>query len=106
MRSLIPIASSYLRDTGAIVASEDIYSGVLAAGAEQTLAVPAGAAFVVFNCNGDFYANYDTTAAVPTGSLAKAGGELNPEIRAVADITTLHVIAEITCKLTMSFYGT
>jgi hypothetical protein len=105
MKSLVPIGSSYLKDTGAIVASEDIYSGVLAAGVEQTLTVPAGADFAMFNADGDIYVNYDTTAAVPTGSLAKAGGELNPETRYVGDVTVLHVIAAVECKLNINFYG-
>jgi hypothetical protein len=105
MRSLIPISSSYLKDTGAIVASEDIYSGALAAGVEQTLAVPANAEFVIFNSDNDFYVNYDLTAAIPTGSLAQAGGELNPEVRYVGDVTDLHIISEFTSKITMNFYS-
>lgn len=105
MESLHPVKSDYLKDTDALVASDTIYAGALVASTEQTVTVPAGADFVAFSADADFYVNYDTTAAVPTGTISQAGGELNPVIRYVANVTTLHVIAETACKISLGFYS-
>ena len=105
MKSLEVISAERLSETEAIIPSDSIYSGALSASTEDTVSVPTGADFAVFMCTRDFYVNYDLTAAVPTGSLSQAGGELNPYIRNVTEISTIHVISEYACKLTIAFYS-
>ena len=105
MRSLYIVKSDFLKDTGAFVASDTIHSGVLLSGVEQTVTVPALAEFVLFNADGDFYANYDTTAAIPSGSITAAGGEKSPAIRSLDEVIDIHLIAEIDTKITMAFYS-
>lgn len=105
MLPLYPVKSDYLLDTDALVASDTIYSGALVAATEQTVTVPTGADFVIFTADADYYVNYDTTAAVPTGTISQAGGELNPIIRYVGDTSIIHVISEIACKISLGFYS-
>jgi hypothetical protein len=105
MKPLYPVKSDYLIDTDALVASDTIYSGLLVASTEQTVTVPTGADFAIFTADADFYANYDTTAAVPTGTISQTGGELIPEIRYIGDVTAIHLIAPSTCKISIAFYG-
>ena len=69
------------------------------------MTVPTGANFCIFAADGDFYVNYDTTAAVPTSTISEAGGELNPAIRYVGETTTLHIISAVSCKITLQFYS-
>jgi hypothetical protein len=104
MKSLKIIEGFDLADTNALYPSDVIYSGALVADTEQTVTVPTDAEFVIFMCNNDFYINYDTTAAVPTGSISEAGGELNPEVRYIGETTVLHIISEFACKITLAFY--
>ena len=105
MNPLYPVKSDFLQDTDALVASDTIYSGALVADTEQIVTVPAGADFVIFTADADYYVNYDTAAAVPTGNIAEAGGELNPIIRYIGDISAIHVISEIACKISLGFYS-
>lgn len=105
MKSLNPIESYELEDTQALLPSDTIYSGALAASTQQIVAVPAGADFVIFTATNDIYVNYDTTATVPTGSISQAGGELNPIIRYVGETTNLHIISPYVCLITLSFYS-
>ena len=92
-------------DTKALDVSDTIYSGALVANTEQTVTVPTGADFVICMCNNDFYMNYDTTAAVPTGTISQAGGEMNPDIRYIGETSVLHIISEFACKITLAFYS-
>jgi hypothetical protein len=92
-------------DEIALEPSEDIYSGVLSAGVEQTVAVPPGASIVIFAHDDDIWANWDTTAALPTGSISEAGGELNPHVRRLVNVLVIHLIAERDTKVSLSFYG-
>jgi len=105
MKALKIIEGHEYDNTGALYPSDTIHSGILSAGVEQTVTVPSGADFVIFVCDNDFYLNYDTTAAVPTGSVSQAGGELNPSTRYVGETTTIHLISEYTSKITLSFYN-
>lgn len=104
MKSLHPVSSTRLEDTFALVPSDSIYSGALVAGVEQTLAVPTGAEFVLMTATNDYYVNYDTTAAVPSGSISLAGGELNPIVRYVGEASLLHIISPYNCYITFAFY--
>jgi hypothetical protein len=106
MKAYEVISSSRLGDTEALYPSDTIYSGLLTSGGgEQTVTVPTGADFCIFAADGDFYVNYDTTAAVPTGTISEAGGELNPDIRYVGETTTLHIIASGSVKITLQFFS-
>jgi len=105
MKTLKVIESHDYVDTRALYPSDTIYSGILSAGVKQDVTVPTGADFVIFVCNNDFYVNYDTTAALPTGSISQAGGELNPEIRYIGETTTIQIIAEVSCTVTLAFYS-
>lgn len=105
MKSLYPVKSDYFKDTDAIGPSDAIYSGMLVANVEQTVTVPTGADFALFLPDLSIYVNYDTTAAIPTGTISQAGGEPNPDIRYVGDTTTLHLIAPASTKVSIAFYG-
>jgi len=105
MRSYKVVKAGGLPDTEALYPSDTIYSGVLESDTEQIVTIPTGAAFVVFSADTDFYVNYDTTAAVPTGTISQAGGELNPSIRFIADVTELHLASDSNCKLTINFFA-
>lgn len=104
MKQLNPISSSYLEETHALIPSDTIYSGELTAGVEQTVSIPTGAEFVIFTATNDYYVNYDTTAAVPTGTISQAGGELNPITRYIGETAVLHIISPYTTKITLGFY--
>lgn len=103
MKVLRNISSQYLEDSF-LYPSDTIYSGALSASTEQTVTVPTGADFCIFNGTGNFYVNYDTTAAVPTGTISQAGGELNPIKRYVGETSVLHLIADSNINITLQFY--
>ena len=105
MKPLYPVKSDYLIDTDALVASDTIYSGLLVATTEQTVTKPTGADFAIFTADADFYANYDTTAAVPAGTISQAGGELNPVIRYIGDVSVIHLIAPYDTKISLGFFS-
>ena len=88
-----------------LVPSDSIWSGLLLSGIEQTVTVPTGATVAIFGYTGDTWVNYDTTAAVPTGTISQAGGELNPDERYVGETTVLHIIADSIVKFDVKFYG-
>ena len=105
MQSLRQISSSDIDTTDALYPSDSIYSGQLAASTEQTVTVPSGAEFVIFTATNDYYVNYDTTAAVPTGTISQAGGELNPILRYIGETSVIHIISPYTTYITLGFYS-
>ena len=105
MKAFETIAAGRLGETEALYPSDTIYSGALVANTEQTVTVPAGADFCIFSANGDFYVNYDTTAAVPTSTISEAGGELNPSIRYVGETTVIHIISSVAVLVTLQFFA-
>lgn len=92
---------SVLEDT--FISSDTIWSGVIGT-TEQTVTVPTGADYCFFSANGPFFVNYDTTCSVPSGSLANSGGELNPYVRYIGDISVLHLTAPTSTYISLSFY--
>lgn len=78
--------------------SDHVDARSLSSGAAETLTVPDGANFVVFSCTGNFYAAYDTTAAVPGDVADGTAAELNPTIRKLvkADGSIYKTISVIT----------
>lgn len=105
MNVLQTVPSNFSKEVVALVPSDSIYSGSLTSGVEQTVSVPTGAHIVLFNADTDFYVNYDTTASVPSGSIALGGGELNPVERFVGNISVLHIISPYTCSISLAFYS-
>ena len=106
MKQYEEIPAERLGDTDALFPSDTIYSGKLITGIEQTVTVPSGADFALFNYTSDIYVNYDTTAAVPTGNISEAGGELNPIKRYIGETSVIHVISEDSgVCITISFFS-
>ncbi len=78
---------------------------VLAANAAETHTVPAGAAFVIFSSDGDFYARPNTAAAVPGADVTDgSASELNPVIWDLAGVTSISLVAAAARIVTLSFY--
>ena len=105
MQSFEQISSKRIDETDALFPSDSIYSGLLSANIEQTVTVPSGAEFVMFTANNDYYVNYDTTVAVPTGTISQAGGEMNPIIRYIGEVTTIHLMSKDNTEIALVFYG-
>lgn len=105
MKSYRIIQARAYANTNGLYPSDTIYSGALAASTEQTVTVPTGADFVIFESTGDFYVNYDKTATVPSGTISQAGGELNPDVRYVGETSVLHIISAGTPIVTLAFYS-
>ena len=87
------------------VVATQIDAMVLAAGVAETYTLPSGCRYVMFSADGDFYARYAGTAAVPTTEVTDGtGAELNPAVRYVGDQTTISVIASATTIVTICAY--
>lgn len=90
----------------AVLFSDYIDVRVLASNVAETVTVPTGAAFVVFNSTTNFYANANGTAAVPAADVTNGtGSELNPASRYVANVSTFSVIAPTDSIITMAWYS-
>jgi hypothetical protein len=85
---------------------------VLAANTAEAHTVPVDAAnvkatYVIFSSTCDFYADFASTAVVPSADVTNGSGpELNPTARFLAnDVTTISLItAADSCVVTMMFY--
>lgn len=84
---------------------------VLAANTAEAHTVPTDAAgvkanYVVFSATCDFYADFASTAVVPSADVTNGSGpELNPTVRFLAnDVTTISLISPTACVVTMMFY--
>ena len=78
----------------------------LAANAAESHTVPAGAKFVIFGSDGDFYARPNGTAAVPGGDVTDgSGSELNPVIWDLKGVTSIGLIASAVRVVTLTFYA-
>ncbi len=90
----------------ALPAPDYVDARVLAAGTEEIHSVPAGADIVVFSATDDFYVNYDATAVAPSGDITDgSASELNPVVRDVRGVTSIHLVAPATCTVTLAFYS-
>ena len=105
MKAFETIAAGRYGETEALYPSDTIYSGALEAGAEQTVTVPTDAEFCLFAATGNFYVNYDTTAAVPSSIISQLGGELNPQIRYIGETSVIHIISEGDVLITLQFFA-
>ncbi len=78
---------------------------VLLANTAETHTVPAGAKFVIFGSDGDFYAKPNGTAAVPANDVTDGtGSELNPVIWDLNGVTSIGLVAAAARVVTLSFY--
>lgn len=81
---------------------------VLAANTAETFQAPAGARYVLFSANGDFYcriAAASTAAAVPAADVTDgSAAELNPAMRYVAEVDYISLIAPAATIVTLVYY--
>lgn len=78
----------------------------LAAGAGQTVTVPADASSVLFNGTGPFWVQYGGPATLPAATdLGGNTPELAPQARAVAAGAVLGLVAPAACLVSLSFFG-
>lgn len=86
--------------------SDFVDARVLAAGVAEVHTVPAGADFVIFSADNNFYAK--PGAVVPTvPSVDVTDGsapELNPGVWSLEGVTQIRLIAPLATVVTMSFY--
>lgn len=80
-----------------------------AGGAAETQQAPAGARYVLFSANGDFYcriAAASTAATVPGDTTDGSASELNPAMRYVAETDYISLISPAAGAtiVTMMFY--
>ena len=104
MRSLSITTSKSGRDTYSIPASTDINGVALLANVAESITIPSGSRFVLFNSTADFYASFTTTAVVISDTTDGSGAELNPTVRSLKSSDTISVISESVCKVTAAFY--
>lgn len=77
----------------------------LVAGVAEVHTIPAGAAYVLFSANGDFYTNFNAAAAVPAADVTDGtGSEMNPTIRYINGGTSIGIIAPQNTIVTLAFY--
>lgn len=79
----------------------------LAASTAESITPPAGARFVIFSSNVDFFVNAFTTATVPGDVTDGTGSELNPAAYMFSpnELPTLSVISASAGIVTAAFYA-
>lgn len=94
--------------TFALRQSDWIDARVLAAGVAETFQAPAGARFVLFSADGDFYCKLalaSTDAAIPAADVADGtASELNPAMRAIRESEFISLIASAATVVTMQYF--
>ena len=98
-----------LHPTEILRAPNYVNTAVLAAATGEAFDVPAGAQYVSFGANVDFFVKWGSTAAsVPSTDYTDgSGSELNPTVRNIGSTnatTGLSLIAVTTGIVTMSWY--
>ena len=85
-----------------------INARVLAANTAETFQAPAGARFVLFSADGDFYckiAPASTAAAIPAADVTDGTApELNPAMRYIGEQEFISLIAPAATVVTMQFF--
>ena len=84
--------------------STDINGALLAANVAESITIPSGSKFAMFNATADFYARYTGTASVISDTTDGSGSELNPTVRTLTGSDTISVISGETCYITVCFY--
>lgn len=79
---------------------------VLAANVAESDTPPAGANYVIFGADGDFYALADSDPAVPSADISDGTSpEINPIIMLLEGVTTVRVVSETAGRvITLSYY--
>jgi len=80
---------------------------VLAASTAEAFTVPLNAKSVLLTGNYDFYANFTTTAAIPTTEISNGTSPIlinSPRLIKIGDATSISVICDVACTLTAEFY--
>lgn len=93
--------------TGAIPQSTDVFINAITADVEETITVPAGAVFALFQSDTtDLWVRLDgSTLTVPVGDLTSQTIMLNPDMRYIAGTTTIRIISPTSGTVIVSFYG-
>jgi hypothetical protein len=106
MKPLIIYSGANGNPSFAIDGSDTIHARHMTTSAE-THTVPAGANFVVFSANQDFYVRWNGTAAIPVADVTDGtGSELNPTVRRVVAGKTFSIIGSAASTVvTMAFYS-
>jgi len=76
----------------------------LAANTNETHTVPAGADYVLFSADGDFYAKPNGAAAVPGDVTDGSASEMNPKHWSLENVTSIGLISSAARKITLTFY--
>lgn len=76
----------------------------LAANTNETHTVPAGADYVLFSADGDFYAKPNGAAAVPGDVTDGTASQLSPKHWSLENVTSIGLISSAARKITLSFY--
>lgn len=94
-------------NTNAILFSDEVFYRTVAATVEETVAVPAGARFAIFQADmAKLYVGTGSTPiTVPTGDLDSQAVSLNPDVRYVGGVTTIRVISPDAGEVVVTFYG-
>lgn len=98
------------REAFAPTPSDHVDARVLAANTAERHTIPAGAKFVSFSADGDFYAKFGdgtVNAAVPSTDVTNGtGSALNPGVRRIVEgITHVSLIAAAARVITMEFWA-
>ena len=94
------------RDAFAYTQSDHIDNRVLAANTPEVHPVPSGAKYALIRATTDVWVKVGAAAAVPSGdSSGGDGSEINPGLLWLNGATTIGLVAEATCKVSLSFYA-
>lgn len=104
MKSLI-LVKNRGEQTFARPAPDHVDVAVLVGNVQQTVNVPAGAAFVIFSADGDFYAKANAQASIAQATVSDGtGAELNPAIWELTETSSISLISDLARKVTLSYY--
>ena len=94
-------------NTNAIQFSTDVSIRNFLAATEETITVPAGTRFAIFQSDvAKLYVGTGSTPiTVPTGDLDSQSIALNPDTRYVAGEATIRIISPSAGEAVVSFYG-
>ena len=94
-------------NTNAILFSTDVSIRQLAASTEETITVPAGSRFAIFQSDVPklWVGTGSTPITVPAADLDSQSIALNPDVRYVGGVTTIRVITPDAGEAVVSFYG-
>ena len=94
-------------NTSAIQFSTDVSIRNFLASTEETITVPAGTRFAIFQSDvAKLWVGTGTTPiTVPSGDLDSQSIALNPDVRFLSGVTTIRIISDTAGEAVVSFYG-